>query len=385
MKEGRERARRGTVRVLFGHVSEKACARRRRAGECAGMARRGGCLTDGCLGVLGLALVIVVGVLVSIWNTGREAGAEARDQVTESVEGARDRLAKAAADGVLLDTEIQRAVLNIGKTGEAIERRDGRVTVTARFVGQVNGILIGGAHDDGCYRFRIVPSVSPPSVGVRELPDKACWFRSGRPYREPAVVAEDVTAELRTAVAEGGPEGAQSAEVWKTQGIEVEDTEIRDGQLVALVWLSGGTGPQGEDCYEFRAKAKPAAVNAKKLKSDGCYRLQRERDASAEKARRTELDASAQKIERQLENAMADGRLTDTELPRALSLPTRDDISGESVTGPVVAPENVERSSTEVLVVARVTTASAMWCYEFRARLPTQSVTRHYLTDGCTF
>ncbi|WP_405957339.1 hypothetical protein [Streptomyces phaeochromogenes] len=349
------------------------------------MARRGGCLTDGCLGVLGLALVIVVGVLVSIWNTGREAGAEARDQVTESVEGARDRLAKAAADGVLLDTEIQRAVLNIGKTGEAIERRDGRVTVTARFVGQVNGILIGGAHDDGCYRFRIVPSVSPPSVGVRELPDKACWFRSGRPYREPAVVAEDVTAELRTAVAEGGPEGAQSAEVWKTQGIEVEDTETRDGQLVALVWLSGGTGPQGEDCYEFRAKAKPAAVNAKKLKPDGCYRLQRERDASAEKARRTELDASAQKIERQLENAMADGRLTDTELPRALSLPTRDDISGESVTGPVVAPENVERSSTEVLVVARVTTASAMWCYEFRARLPTQSVTRHYLTDGCTF
>lgn len=88
------------------------------------MARRGGCLTDGCLGVLGLALVIVVGVLVSIWNTGREAGAEARDQVTESVEGARDRLAKAAADGVLLDTEIQRAVLNIGKTG----RRSSGVT-----------------------------------------------------------------------------------------------------------------------------------------------------------------------------------------------------------------------------------------------------------------
>ena len=383
MKEGRERTRRGTVRVLFGYVSEKGRTPGRRPGKCAGMARRGGCLTDGCLGVLGLALVIVVGVLVSIWNTGREASAEARDQVTESVEGARDRLAKAAADGELLDTEIQRAVLNLAKTGEAIERRDGRVTVTARFVGQVNGILIGGAHDDGCYRFRIVPAVSPPSVGVRELPDEACWFRAGRPYREPAAVAEDVTAELRTAVAEGGPEGARSAEVWKTQGIEVEDTEIRDGQLVSLVWLSGGTGPQGEDCYEFRA-AK-SSVAAKKLKPYGCYRLQRERDALAEKARRAELDASAQKIERQLENAMADGRLTDTELPRALSLPTRDDISGESVAGPVVAPENVERSSTEVLVVARVTTPSAMWCYEFRARLPTQSVTRHYLTDGCTF
>ncbi|MFD9193409.1 hypothetical protein ACFWCA_35050 [Streptomyces phaeochromogenes] len=351
------------------------------------MARRGGCLTDGCLGVLGLALVIVVGVLVSIWNTGREAGAEARDQVTESVEGARDRLAKAAADGVLLDTEIQRAVLNIGRTGEAIERRDGRVTVTARFIGMVNGILIGGAHADGCYRFRIVLAVSPPSVDVRELPYRACSFRSGKLYREPAAVADDIVIELRTALAEGGVESARTADVWKTMGVKVQETEFRGGQLVAHVWLSGGTGPQGEDCYEFRAKAKakPGAVDAKKLKPDGCYRLQRERDALAEKARRAELDVSARKIERRLEDALADGRLTDTELPRALSLPTTDDISGESVAGPVVAPENVERSSTEVLVVARVTTPRAMWCYEFRARLPTQSVTRHYLTDGCTF
>ncbi|MDQ1024500.1 hypothetical protein QF035_002082 [Streptomyces umbrinus] len=348
------------------------------------MARRGGCLINGCLGALVLALVLVVGAMVSFWNTGREAGAEARDHVTASAEGARDRLAEAAADGELLDTEIQRAVLNIGKTGEAIERRDGRVTVTARFTGMVN-VGFGGTQAQGCYRFEINAAATPPPVSVRELADKACWFRSGRPYREPAAVAQDVTAELRTAVAEGGPEGARSAEVWKTQGIEVEDTEIRDGQLVALVWLSGGTGPQGEDCYEFRAKAEPGAVDAKKLKPDGCYRLQRGRDALAEKARRVELDASAQKIERRLENAMADGRLTDTELPRALSLPTTDDTSGESVTGPVVAPESVERSSTEVLVVARVVTASAMWCYEFRARLPTASVTRRYLSNGCPF
>ncbi|MEU5339749.1 hypothetical protein AB0H18_02670 [Streptomyces sp. NPDC020766] len=349
------------------------------------MARRGGCLTDGCLGVLGLALVIVVGVLVSIWNTGREAGAEARDQVTESVEGARDRLAKAAADGMLLDTEIQRAVLNIGKTGEAIERRDGRVTVTARFVGQVNGMLIGGAYDDGCYRFRIVPAVSPPPVDIRELPDRACSFRSGTLYREPAAVADDIAVELRTALAEGEIDSAQTADVWKTMGVKVQETEIRGGRLVAHVWLSGGTGPQGEDCYEFRAKAKPDAVDARKLKPGGCYRLQRERDALEEKSRRAELDASARKIERRLENELADGRLTDTELPRALSLPTTDDISGESVAGPVVPPERVERSSTEVLVVERVTTPSAMWCYEFRAHLTTASVTRHYLTDGCPF
>lgn len=348
------------------------------------MARRGGCLINGCLGVLVLALVLVVGVMVSLWNTGREASAEARDQVTVSAEGTRDRLAKAAADGELLDTEIQRAVLNIGKTGEAIERRDGRVTVTARFTGMVN-VGFGGTQAQGCYRFEVDTAATPPPVSVRELADKACWFRSGRPYREPAAVAEDISAELRTAVAEGGPEGARSAEVWKTQGIEVEDTEIRDGQLVALVRLSGGTGPQGEDCYEFRAKAKPGAVDAKKLKPDGCYRLQRERDAQAERIRRAELETGARTIERRMEDAMADGRLTDAEMQLALALPRSDGTGGEAVGEPVDRLEHVERSSTEVVAVARVETGGAMWCYEFRARLTTESVTRRYLEKGCPF
>ncbi|MGX1916101.1 hypothetical protein ACWIID_46110 [Streptomyces phaeochromogenes] len=349
------------------------------------MARRGGCLINGCLGVLVLALVLVVGVMVSFWNTGREARAEARDQVTVSAEGARGRLAKAAADGVLLDTEIQRAVRDLGKAGEAIERRAGRVTVTARFVGQVNGILVGGAHDDGCYRFRIGPAVYPPSVDVRELPDRACSFRSGKFYREPAAVADDIVIELRTALAEGGVESARTADVWKTMGVKVQETEFRGGQLVAHVWLSGGTGPQGEDCYEFRAKAKPGAVSAKKLKPDGCYRFQRERDAQAERIRRAELETGARTIERRMEAATADGRLTDAEMQLALALPRTDGTGGEAIGEPVDRLEHVERSPTEVVAVARVETGGAMWCYEFRARLTTESVTRRYLEKGCPF
>ena len=357
------------------------------------MARRGGCLMDGCLGVLGLALVIVVGVMVSMWNTGREAGAEARDQVTASVDSARAGLSKGVADGALLDTEIQRAVPDIGKSGEAIERRDGRVTVTARFVGMVN-VGFGGTQADGCYRFDVDTAAAPPPVTVRELADKACVFRSGRPYREPAAVAEDITAELRTAVAEDGPEGARSAEVWKTPGIEVEDAEVRGGQLVALVWLSGGEGSQGKDCFEFRARAKPGVVTAKKLEPDGCYRLQREQDREqaaqaekAENARRAELDVGAREIEQRLEYAMIDGRLTDTELERAIALPRIDHAGFQVIADPAAEVVEAERSSAGATVVARVqqlrTWLSDEGCYEFRAHLSTQSATRRFLEEGC--
>ncbi|PSM44721.1 hypothetical protein C6Y14_00855 [Streptomyces dioscori] len=254
---------------------------------------RGGCLFKGCLAVPVLALVCVVVVMVSFWNTGREADAEARDQVEEAVDNTRARLARSAADGVLLDTEIQRAVRNFNKTTPLTERRERRVTVTARFAGMVN-VGFGGTHADGCYRFDVVPATAVPSVAVRELPGKDCLVRSDRSFREPSAVAEDIVAELRTAMASGGPEAARTAEVWSTLGVELADSEIRSGQLIALVRLSGSVGPQGEDCFEFRARrAQPAAVTVKKLKPDGCHRLQRERDAQAEKDRRAELGPDA--------------------------------------------------------------------------------------------
>ena len=232
------------------------------------MARRGGCLINGCLGVLVLALVLFVGLMVSFWNTGREAEADARDQVTAAVDGTRARLARASADGVLLDTEIERAVRTMGKTSKTIERREGQVTVTARFIGMVNHGF-GGTQASGCYRFDVGRAGADPNVGARELPDKACLFPYGRTYGEAAAVAEDISTELRTAVADGGPEGARSAEVWQTPGVQLRDSEIRGGQLTALVELSGGTGPQGKGCYEFRA-AK-SSVTAKRLKPEGCY------------------------------------------------------------------------------------------------------------------
>ncbi|MEU9787556.1 hypothetical protein AB0H92_42515 [Streptomyces phaeochromogenes] len=232
------------------------------------MARRGGCLINGCLGVLVLALVLVVGLMVSFWNSGREAEADARDQVTADVDATRARLARAAADGVLLDTEIERAVRSMGKTSRAIERRQGQVTVTARFIGMVN-FGFGGRDASGCYRFDVGRTGADRTVGVRELPDKACLFPSGMTYREPAAVAEDISTELRTAVADGGPEGARSAEVWQTWGVELRDSEVRGGQLTALVQLSGVTGPQGGGCYEF--KAAKSSVTAKRLKPEGCY------------------------------------------------------------------------------------------------------------------
>ncbi|MFH8462499.1 hypothetical protein [Streptomyces sp. NPDC017991] len=254
---------------------------------------RGGCLFKGCLAVPVLALVCVVVVMVSFWNTGREAEVDARDQVREAADGARARLARSAADGVLLDTEIRRAVRNMSKRTPLTERRAGRVTVTARFLGMVN-VGFGGTHATGCYRFEVVPATADPSVGVRELPEKACLVRSDRLYREPAAVSEDIVTELRTAVAAGGPEGARSAEVWSTLGVELADSEIRGGQLIAPVWLSGGVGPQGRDCFEFRAeRERRVDVSAEKLEPDGCYRLQRKRDAQAEKDRQAELGPDA--------------------------------------------------------------------------------------------
>ncbi|WP_328492874.1 hypothetical protein OHS59_09125 [Streptomyces sp. NBC_00414] len=348
------------------------------------MAMRGGCLFKGCLAVPVLALVLVVIVMVSFWNTGRRAEAEARDQVTEAVGAARARLARAAADGVLLDTEIQRALLDkAAYTGKGVRRSEGRVTVTAPFVGQVVGNLVGGAYTQGCYRFEIVMTKASSPVDVRELPYQACLGRRDRHPEEPAAVARDIAAELRTAVTGHGQEGARVAEVWRTGGVEIEDHEVKDGQLVLLVWLSGGTGPRGDDCYEFRVKERPTHVTTRKLKPDGCYRIQREQYEREEKADRAELAAGARKIARQLRKAAADGALTDEELPPALALPTTDVTTGEATAGPPVQPESVERSTAEVVVFARVQTAGALGCYRFRARLTAGSVTGRLLEEGC--
>ncbi|TLS44633.1 hypothetical protein FE633_18855 [Streptomyces montanus] len=333
--------------------------------------------------MLVLSLVVVVGVMAWIGTSGWRYGNQARDDLKESVDRTRAALARAAADGVLLGTEIDRAVVGYAKPHPEVRRQARTVTVTVRLSAFVGAGFVGSGDADGCYRFEAVPSAGSPSVSVREVPARSCLDRSPWPYRKPTEVADDVIVELRAAVARGGVEGAGTAQVWKTSGIRIQDTETASGRLTTLAWLDGGTGPGGKDCYEFRVTT--FSVTAKQLKPDGCYRFQRERDAQAGNARRAELEAGAEKIERQMEDAMADGRLTDAEMQLALALPKPDGMGGETIDASVDRLESVERSPTEVTAVARVETVGAMWCYEFRAHLPTEAVTRHYLEQGCSF
>ncbi|WP_326727564.1 hypothetical protein [Streptomyces phaeochromogenes] len=224
------------------------------------MARRGGCLINGCLGVLllGVALAALVGVGTYV-DFQRDVG-KARDQVEAGAERAEVELTGAAEDGTLLGTEISRAV----RGGEV--RRQGReVTVTGSFIGRVNGWYVGGISAIDCYRFRIVP----PAAAVREVVEEGCGYALKATRRDPAAVADDVVVELRSAVARGGVTAASTAQVWQTPGITVEDTETEGGRLTRLAWLVGGTGQQGKGCYEFRA-AK-SSVTAKRLKPEGCY------------------------------------------------------------------------------------------------------------------
>ncbi|MFD3311587.1 hypothetical protein [Streptomyces sp. NPDC058694] len=227
------------------------------------MARRGGCLINGCLGVLlfGVALVALVGV--GTYVDFRSDEDKARDQVEAGAERAEAELSGAAEDGTLLGTEISRAV----RGGEV--RRQGRdVTVTAEFIGQVNGWYVGGISARDCYRFKVVP----PAAAVREKVEEGCGYALKSTRRDPAAVADDVVVELRSAVAGGGVAAAGTAQVWRTPGITVEGIETEGGRLTSLVWLDGGTGQQGRDCYEFRASE--SSVTAKRLEPEGCYRLQ---------------------------------------------------------------------------------------------------------------
>ncbi|MGW0823243.1 hypothetical protein [Streptomyces sp. NPDC002845] len=349
------------------------------------MARRGGCVTDGCLTVLALALVLVVGSLVWMRIEDGQADDEAHDQVTSSVNGTRDRLSDAAGDGALLGTEIERAVRTLGKSRSDVRRDGRRVTVTAPFMGQVGGGFGPSGHAAGCYRFEVVPADAPPPVSVREVPSEACRFSSRRLYRDPADVVEDITVELRAAVAGGGTEAAAGAPVWGTWGVGIQATDTEGGRFTALAWLSGGTGPQGKDCYEFRVRA-PRAVTAEKLEPDGCYRIDRERDARQEADKRDRLDASARRIEQRLEQALTDGTLTDTELRQAFALPRTDAMGQPAVDDPVAEPVRTERSSAEVIVVARVRPLEGVryeGCHEFRADLAEKSVTRRAAGTDC--
>ncbi|MEU1195324.1 hypothetical protein ABZ446_03770 [Streptomyces sp. NPDC005813] len=343
------------------------------------MAQRGGCMLNGCLAVLMTALVLV---LFGMWRLSTAPGRaddRARHTMEESVDRSRDRLSRAAGDGALLGTEIDRTLGTGNGRADApeVRRRGRRVTVTARFAQQGSGWFAGSTR--GCYRFEVVPASAPPPVSVHELPYTACREPVSPPApRSPAAVAADVVVELRAALARGGFMAVQTAEVWQTYGVHLVDQKVADGQLSDLVLLSAGANEQV--CYEFRARRETDTVTSEQSTMDDCRRFEREREKQAEKEERALLDASSAAIAGRLDHAVADGRLPDAELRRAFAMQQTDEGKELWHDSPVAVPVSVERSPAEVIVYASVNPLdslhTALGCYEFRVHLTKHSVTR---------
>ncbi|MGW7545338.1 hypothetical protein ACWGKQ_30145 [Streptomyces sp. NPDC054770] len=231
-----------------------------------------GCLFNGCLAVLVAALLVVVGAWVWGGVLGHHYRNQARARMRNAVAGAESRLRTSAADGTLLRTEIDRDVPGPATAGDAPMkggtkgvRRQGRtVTVTAEFMGIAPAVVMGTTEATGCYAFQ----VRPPAVSVRHLPDADCRDLPYQSWRPPAEVAADLVAELRAAVARGGPGAASTAEVWRTPGVTPTARKVTGDLLTARALLSRN-GVSGPDCYEFRAR--PGSVTAGKRPRQACY------------------------------------------------------------------------------------------------------------------
>ncbi|MFJ8978693.1 hypothetical protein [Streptomyces sp. NPDC102282] len=143
----------------------------------------GGCLLDGCLVVLVLLLVCVIGLWVWGATADDRAEGKARADVRSGAETRRERLAGAAADGVLDDSEIAQ-VFPQGKPAHGlvgIERDGPDLTVTAELLGTGPGVfLTSETFVTGCFAFEVALDGRPdPAVTVRELavenqPQSAC-------------------------------------------------------------------------------------------------------------------------------------------------------------------------------------------------------------------
>lgn len=236
---------------------------RRRGGPLAG-------LWNCCLAVLILALVVVCGFWLWLVLAPIHHRHEARDAMEDSVARSRAALEHSAADGELLGTEIQRD-LTTGAPSlpnrMGVQRRGDAVTVTARFTGTAPG-FITPTRVDGCYRFRVVP----PHVSVRSVSEDEC-LEAGDMTPSPAQVADDVVGELRAALAHGGLDAVQRAEVWKTYGIDVTARRGEQGRLTQRALLRGVGGTAGAECYEFRVRAEPPSVTARTVPRADCSRL----------------------------------------------------------------------------------------------------------------
>lgn len=140
----------------------------------------GGCLLNGCLTLLGLLLVVVVGVWIWLETQPARDEAQARKDLRENVEVLRGRLGEAAADGSLPDTEIAQAFppSKSAKGFVGVTRHGEAVTVVAEVLGQGpprTFIFVYERSVAGCYAFEVPPpALGAPRPSIRELPQEAC-------------------------------------------------------------------------------------------------------------------------------------------------------------------------------------------------------------------
>jgi hypothetical protein len=156
----------------------------------------GGCLFNGCLAVLVLLLVCVIGVGIRLATADERAEGGARADMRSGAETQREKLVGAAADGVLDDSEIAR-VFPPAKPAQGlvrIQRHGPDVVVTAELLGVGPGVFLTSAtYKTGCFTFTVTPDGRGhrrPEVTIRELdaenePQSACTT-AGVP--SPAVV-----------------------------------------------------------------------------------------------------------------------------------------------------------------------------------------------------
>ncbi|MEU4467414.1 hypothetical protein AB0G20_27650 [Streptomyces sp. NPDC024017] len=145
----------------------------RRDGVRSGTA--GGCLFNGCLAVLVLLLVCIIGLGAWVATADDRADSQARADMRSGAETRQERLVGAAADGVLDDSEIAR-VFPRGKPAQGlvrIERHGPDVMVTAELLGVGPGaFLTSETLVTGCFTFSITPDGRGhrrPEVTIKEL------------------------------------------------------------------------------------------------------------------------------------------------------------------------------------------------------------------------
>ncbi|MFE9923087.1 hypothetical protein ACFYQA_16310 [Streptomyces sp. NPDC005774] len=140
----------------------------------------GGCLFNGVIALCVLLLVTVVSAWIWLATQPERDETKARADLRENVETRRQRLARAAADGVLQDAEIAQLFPPTQSTeGLADIKRQGEsITVIAEMLGigpPRSFIFVNETTAEGCYAFHVLPPAhGAPRVSVRQLSDETC-------------------------------------------------------------------------------------------------------------------------------------------------------------------------------------------------------------------